>query len=262
MNGDTPQGATPTMGPILEEILRTKSVHTLDGTAALPLKDAIDSETGSLLQKLIRQKRPAVTLEIGLAYGVSALFICEALVGVGGRKHIAIDAFQNSVWHGIGIHHVRAAGFSALVELREQLSEYALPQLVKEGVTVDFAFIDGSHTFDQKMIDFFYVDRILNVGGVIAFDDCNWPSIHQVCRFIATNRPYRVVGATSGAAPPGIRGRSIRWAVRHSQILRRVVKPQFTAPDEQFGIPPHSRCIAFEKLADYTIEPGYTFSEF
>jgi predicted O-methyltransferase YrrM len=250
------------MVPILEEILRTNSVHTLDGTASLPLKDAIDSETGVLLQKLIQQKHPVVSLEIGLAYGVSALFICEALAAVGGRQHIAIDAFQNSVWNGIGIHNVRAAGFGQLVQLREQLSEDALPLLSQEGAKIDFAFIDGTHSFDQKMVDFFYVDRILNVGGVIAFDDCNWPSIHQVCRFIATNRPYRVVGATAGGGTPGIRGNSIRWAARHYDNVRQVVKPKFVRPDEEFGIPPHSRCVAFEKLAAYTVKPDYVFTEF
>src|ERR1700740_1340773 len=185
---------------LAEEILQTKTVRTVNGAASLPLKDAIDAETGHLLQKLIEEKRPAMTLEVGLAYGVSSLFICEALRKVSAKKHIAIDAFQNTLWSGIGIHYLRQAGFDNLVELREQLSEYALPQLVQDGVKVDFAFIDGTHSFDQKIIDFFYVDRLLNVGGVLAFDDCNWPSIHQVCRFIATNRPYRVLGATSGAA--------------------------------------------------------------
>jgi predicted O-methyltransferase YrrM len=250
------------MVPILEEILRTNSVRSIDGTATIPLRDAVTGEIGTLLQRLIREKCPALTLEIGLAFGVSALFICEALASVGGRQHIVIDAFQTSVWNGIGMHNVRAAGFGQLVQLREQLSEDALPLLSQEGTKVDFAFIDGTHSFDQKMVDFFYVDRILNVGGIIAFDDCNWPSIRQVCRFIATNRPYRVVGATAGGGMPGIRGNSIRWAARHYDNVRQIVKPKFFRPDEEFGIPPHSRCVAFEKLADYTVKPDYVFTEF
>jgi predicted O-methyltransferase YrrM len=246
---------------LVEEILQSKQVRTVDGTATLPLKDAIDAETGPLLQRLIQEKRPSVTLEIGLAYGVSALFICEALARVGGKKHIAIDAFQSTMWSGIGIHHLRQAGFGGLVELWEQLSQDALPQLVTEGVKVDFAFIDGTHSFDQKIVDFFYVDRLLNVGGVVAFDDCNWTSIHQVCRFIATNRPYRVCGTTFGT-PPGIRGRLIRWMAQHSATMRQIVKPMFVLPDEQFGIQAGSRCIAFEKLADYIVTPDYQLREF
>ncbi len=249
------------MLPLVEEILRSKQVHTIDGTGTLPLKDSINAEIGALLQKLITEKRPSVTMEIGLAYGLSTLCICEALAKIGGQRHIAIDAFQSSMWQGIGIHYVRAAGFGNLVELREELSQDALPRLVAEGIKVDFAYIDGTHTFDQKIVDFFYVDRILNVGGVIAFDDCDWPSIHQVCRFIATNRPYRVCGSTAGT-PPGIRGRIVKSAARHSKNLRLIVKPHFLQPDEQLGIQAGARCIAFEKLADYEVQPDYVFHDF
>jgi predicted O-methyltransferase YrrM len=246
---------------LVDEILQRKQVHTTDGTATLPLKDATDAAIGALLQGLIEQKRPSITLEVGLAYGVSGLFICEALAKVGGKKHIAIDAFQSTVWSGIGIHHLRRAGYGGLVELREQLSQDALPQLVAEGVKVDFAFIDGTHSFDQKIVDFFYIDRLLNVGGIVAFDDCHWASIHQVCRFIATNRPYRVCGSTVGTAP-GFRGRLVKWAARHSRGVRQIVKPKYVLPDEQFGIQAASRCIAFEKLADYVVHPDYQLTEF
>src|SRR5271154_786779 len=249
------------MLPLVEEMLRSKQVRTVDGLSALPLTDSINVEIGCLLQKLIVGKRPSVSLEIGLAYGLSTLFICEALAQVGGQRHIAIDAFQSSMWQGIGIHYVRTAGFGNLVELREELSQDALPRLVAEGIKVDFAYIDGTHTFDQKIVDFFYVDRILSVGGVIAFDDCDWPSIHQVCRFIATNRPYRVCGSTRGT-PPGIRGRMIKWVANRSKNLRLLLKPRFILPDEQFGILAGARCIAFEKLADYQYPSDYTLREF
>src|SRR5271154_2289056 len=249
------------MLPLVEEILRSKQVRTVDGAGTLPLKDSINAEIGALLQKLITEKRPSVTMEIGLAYGLSTLCICEALAKVGGKRHIAIDAFQSSMWQGIGIHYVRTTGFGNLVELREELSQDALPRLVAEGIKVDFAYIDGTHTFDQKIVDFFYVDRILSVGGVIAFDDCDWPSIHQVCRFIATNRPYRVCGSTAGT-PPGIRGRIIKSAARRSKNLRLVVKPHFLQPDEQLGIQAGARCIAFEKLANYEVHPDYVFHDF
>jgi len=249
------------MPALADELLRTQTVSTLDGVGRLPLKDAIVPEIGQLLQKLIEEKRPGVTLEIGLAYGISGLFICEALRKVGGKKHIAIDAFQSTTWGGIGLHHLQQAGFGDLLELREELSQDALPEMAREGVKVDFAFVDGTHTFDQKMVDFYFVDRLLNVGGVIAFDDCDWSSIHRVCRFIATNRPYRVCGTTHGTLP-GWRGKLARWAARRSSRLARLMNPQFTVPDEQLGILAGARCIAFEKLAEYRVMPDYHMSEF
>jgi len=130
--------------PLVDEILRTQTVHAIEGSATLPLKDAIDAEIGSLLQKLILEKRPSVTLEIGLAYGISGLFICDALTKVGGKKHIAIDAFQSTTWSGIGIHLFVKPDMEISLNSAKQLSQDALPQLVNEGVKVDFAFIDGT----------------------------------------------------------------------------------------------------------------------
>jgi predicted O-methyltransferase YrrM len=79
---------SPIMLPLVEDILTTKQVRTVDGSATLPLRDSIDLEIGNLLQKLIAEHRPSITMEIGLAYGLSTLCICEALTKVGGCRHI------------------------------------------------------------------------------------------------------------------------------------------------------------------------------
>jgi predicted O-methyltransferase YrrM len=246
---------------LVEQILTTRQVHTPDG-ATLPLQDSIDAETGALLQNLIFTHRPSVSLEIGLAYGVSALFICEALSVVGGTKHVVIDAAQSTTWKGIGLANLRTAGFAPMVDFREEYSQDALPKLCAEGLEIDFAFIDGTHTFDQKMIDFFYVDCLLRTGGVIAFDDCDWPSIRALCRFIATNRSYRVCAATHAGGSPSLVRRATEWATRHSSHLRRLVAPRFVQSDLSLGLPIDSRCVAFEKLAKHQVTPAYVFREF
>jgi hypothetical protein len=63
----------------------------------------------------------------------------------------------------------------------------ALAEIERSGQRVDFAFIDGWHTFDFALVDFFFIDRISSVGGVVVFDDANWPAIRKVCRFVKTN---------------------------------------------------------------------------
>ena len=99
-------------------------------------RTAISAEEGALLQKLIAEKCSKVTVEVGLGHGVSALFICEALVKAGGRRHIAIDLNSS------GIRNLEEARFGSLVDFRQQKSHVALPELVAEGVRVDFAFIE------------------------------------------------------------------------------------------------------------------------
>jgi hypothetical protein len=83
---------------------------------------------------------------------------------------IVIDPFQRTQWRGSGIKNIRDAEFG---------SDIVLPGLLDEGVTVDFAFVDGWHTFDQVPVEFYDINRLLRVGGVIAFDDANRRSINR-----------------------------------------------------------------------------------
>jgi predicted O-methyltransferase YrrM len=127
---------------------------------------------GDLLQKLIKDLKPERTLEIGCAYGVSTLYICEAVAALPAfTQHIVIDPYQRTVWRSTGLKHVVDAGYGFLLDFREQPSELVLPALVKAGMTVDFAFIDGLHTLDEVKTEFDDLDRLVRVGGVIAFNE-------------------------------------------------------------------------------------------
>jgi hypothetical protein len=57
-----------------------------------------------------RDGRRAVTLETGFAYGMSALFLAEALRQNGGGRHIAIDPFASSRFDRLGLAHLEEAG--------------------------------------------------------------------------------------------------------------------------------------------------------
>ena len=50
--------------------------------------------------------------------------------------------------------------------------------------------IDGWHTFDHTLVDFFYVDLLLDIDGLIFFDDTEMPSTSRVISFIRENRAY------------------------------------------------------------------------
>ena len=178
------------MNPVLAEMLAARAVVAPDGST-VPLDHNISPEEGAAIQRLIREIRPRVTLEVGCAYGVSTLFICEALAEVGGERHIVIDPFQEQGWNGLGLFSAKRAGFGDLIEFHNEPSHLALPSLVKAQRRVDFALIDGWHTFDYVMVDFFYVDLLLTVGGIAVLDDTSfYPAIRKVARYIATHRRY------------------------------------------------------------------------
>ena len=92
---------------------------------------------------------------------------------------------------------LKRAGFWDMIEFHELPSYLCLPELERRGVKIDFAFIDGNHTFDYVLVDLFLIDKLLNVNGIIVLDDANYASVKKVCRYALTNLPYVV----SGPAP-------------------------------------------------------------
>lgn len=187
------------MNPVLADILRTHRVVALDGTSR-PLESEVSEVEGEYLARLVEQVKPAASIEIGLACGVSALFICEALAKNGGGRHIVIDPGQLTAtpfddWQGTGLANLERAGYRHLVDFRNAPSEIELPRLLEQGVRAQFAFIDGWHTFDHALVDFFYINRLLDVGGVVAFDDADLPQITKLLSFIAVLPAYEFLGA-------------------------------------------------------------------
>ena len=241
------------MHPVLAEILETQTVEAADGRR-LALTSAMTAEEGGVLQRLVRDSHAQVTLEVGLANGVSALFICEALAANGGGRHIAIDPHQAG-WHGAGLRSLERAGYRHMLEFHEAPSHRTLPALDAAGTRVDFALIDGWHTFDYALVDFFYIDRLLRVGGVVAFDDAlSYPALRRLVRYVARNRHYRAVEAESprplswrrrvlGAAASPLRRGWLRGTAA------RVLRAEVLDPDTAIGLP-NAELVAFEKLAD------------
>src|ERR1035441_3354206 len=67
------------MNPIIDEIYETKIVRDSSGNE-YALSSEIDSTEGDFLYRLISSDKSIMkTLEVGCAYGLSSLHICEAL---------------------------------------------------------------------------------------------------------------------------------------------------------------------------------------
>ena len=189
--------AIATVNSVLSEIYRTGTVEDADGVKTNPFPSATPFAVGSVLSALVTENRFTSTLEVGMAFGLSTLFLCEALRSNGGGKHIAIDSAQSTEWKSIGLLNVRRAGLDDLVRFMEEPSHGALWKLLSEGQQLDFAFIDGSHLFDYTLIDFFLVDKMLRTGGMVVFDDLWMPAVRDVVSYVVRNRAYRRVPITT-----------------------------------------------------------------
>jgi predicted O-methyltransferase YrrM len=141
-----------------------------------------------VLRDLLIAEQVGVVIEIGLAYGSSALAIGEALVSQENRaaKHVVIDAYQRHFGNA-GWEAITAAGLSNLCTLVTDRSALVLPRLVTEGFAADAAFVDGSHIFHNVFVDLYFLRELVRPGGLIVLDDCQWPSVATAVRYFEVN---------------------------------------------------------------------------
>jgi predicted O-methyltransferase YrrM len=147
------------------------------------------------LRDLLINEGVETVVEVGLAYGRSALAIGEALLAVDARRplHVIIDPAQATEWSNVGWRMLRSAGLDAIARLVLQPSSTALPRLVAKGVTADAAFVDGSHRFHEVFVDLYFLRKIVRPGGLIVLDDHWWPSVRTAERYFEVNMGWRAV---------------------------------------------------------------------
>jgi predicted O-methyltransferase YrrM len=183
-------------------------------TVTLPDRDC------DLLRDLLIAERARTVVEIGLAYGSSALAIGEALLTGEERaagealptgealltgeeraapRHVVIDPFQFDAYNDVGWNLMGRAGLDRIAELIRTPSSEALPRLLAEGLVADAAFVDGSHRFHEVFVDLYYLRKIVRPGGLIVLDDDWAPSIRTAVRYYERNLGWTVLpGAFAG----------------------------------------------------------------
>jgi predicted O-methyltransferase YrrM len=151
-------------------------------------KVSIPASDGDVLRDLLLAENPSTVIEIGLAYGSSALAVAEALVAAGSSeaRHVIIDAYQDQ-FYGSGWAAIVGAGLTAICSLVEERSQLALPRLVGDGFVADAAFVDGSHVFHNVFVDLFYLRELVRPGGLVILDDCNYASVATAARYFEVN---------------------------------------------------------------------------
>lgn len=212
-----PSAVSAALHPLAEELQRTRKTVLPDGTE-VAADSFIPREECALIYESIAASGAARGIETGMAFGMSSLCIADALHrNSASYELVSIDPCQTTDWRSAGLQLVKRAGLA--VTLIEESSQLALPRLAAEGQRFDFGFIDGWHTFDHTLIDFFYMDLMLRDGGFIVFDDVGYPAINAAVRFVLANRDYELVRELTYDVPRGMR---FRRAVKRG--LRPIVR--------------------------------------
>jgi predicted O-methyltransferase YrrM len=174
---------------VIERMLRDgTNIARSDGSAHALFPVAIGAAEGEALRERVIRERAFRTIEIGLGYGVSTLFICEALLALGAAdaRHVVIDPYQTR-FAGCGIQAIADAGLESIVEFHAAESQIVLPRMLAEGRRFDLAFVDGNHRFDSVFLDLIYLGQILRPRGALFVDDYQLPAVARAASFCVAN---------------------------------------------------------------------------
>ncbi|NJL22734.1 MAG: class I SAM-dependent methyltransferase [Leptolyngbyaceae cyanobacterium SM1_3_5] len=178
---------------VLRKAFEEQTVYTPTGETA-SLDSNISLNEALALYGFVRQLQPNVSVEVGLAKGISTLAILQALADNGKGTHHVIDPYQSAYGY-VGLEMVHRAGLDAHFVFHETFAENVIPDLPQ----VQFGFIDASHLFDLTLTEFVLIDKKLSPGGMIGLHDLWMPSVRKVVSYILTNRAYQLVQDNTAA---------------------------------------------------------------
>jgi predicted O-methyltransferase YrrM len=106
---------------VIERLVRDgTAVARSDGTLHSIFPVAVYAAEGEALREWVLREEATRTIEIGLGYGISALHICEGLLGNAdlAAQHVALDPYQATRFAGCGLQFLEEAGVAEMVEDR------------------------------------------------------------------------------------------------------------------------------------------------
>ena len=165
-----------------------------DGSFHTLFPVAVSAAEGEALREWVQREDAIRTIEIGLGYGIAALFVCEGLLANDDStaRHVVVDPYQSTRFANCALQFLDEAGVAELVEYHPEESETILPRFLAESRSFDLAFVDGNHRFDGVFLDLIYLGRLVRAGGIIFVDDYQLPSVARAVSFCTTNLGWMV----------------------------------------------------------------------
>ena len=170
----------------LYENLKLTSISIQENTN---INSSIKPIEGNFLYNLIHEHKLKRCLEVGMAYGISSMYMLLGLKKLkkDDIKLDSIDPFQETQWNNFGVKLIKKIKMEKYHKLYEDKSYIVLPKLLEKKNEYDLIFIDGWHTFDYTLLDFFYANLLLKKGGIIVIDDAYHQGVNKCLRYLDSN---------------------------------------------------------------------------
>ncbi|MCK9238355.1 MAG: class I SAM-dependent methyltransferase [Thiopseudomonas sp.] len=135
-------------------------------------------EQAKVIQDIIIENNFNKILELGFYHGKSSLLIASILSNIT-NGHLTTLDIESATTRTPNIYKllkdeklshkvtVKVCRRSYTFELMNEIISSSRPKY-------DLCYFDGGHTLDYTGFGFYLVDKLLNPGGIIIFDDLNW----------------------------------------------------------------------------------------
>lgn len=145
-----------------------------ESVSAIARKSGISEKYGRVLYHLVDHFKPATIIELGTSLGLSTLYMAMAksdtrvftIEGCTTRSEQAISNFN----------------FLKVSNIIQNIGRFdlVLPDVMKQAEKLDFAFIDGNHTYKATVGYFESLLKISHNDTILVFDDIHWsPGMEQ-----------------------------------------------------------------------------------
>jgi predicted O-methyltransferase YrrM len=125
-----------------------------------------------------------VVVETGTNQGISTVVLAQALKDLGLRSVVRTVDIDPSVVE-IAKHNVEKAGLSAFVDFHVEDSHRYLARLVSEVNAIHFAFLDGSHAYEDLRKEFTIIyPKVVACHGKVYFDNTTTGGVARALKFI------------------------------------------------------------------------------
>ena len=127
---------------------------------------------GRVLHAAVKAMQSEQIVELGTFWGMSALFMLEALETAGPDAHLTtIEHSADFSRKASALIHSQFNGRATCIHGRTQ---EIVPDLARTMAGVDLMFHDAGHSGEAYVRDFNAAERFLAPGAVVLFDDIRW----------------------------------------------------------------------------------------
>lgn len=142
--------------------------NRFERVASIVQNSSISERHGRLLFRLVEFFKPRTIIELGTSVGISSLYMSTAFP----------EASMFTIEGCTAKSEQAAVNFEALkvTNILQHIGRFdiVLPDIIKQAGKVDFAFIDGNHTYKATIANFESLLTISHNDTVFVFDDIHW----------------------------------------------------------------------------------------